>query len=93
MNLLRALFRRPAPVAQAVPAGPERTPVTPCPEGFKWMGQPFTHCEGCERPAWEHDGWADNAEDNPFSGKLKLRPWKPGERERIEARWKPRGDG
>lgn len=68
---------------------PEPLPVVePCPDGFRWMGQPLTTCEKCGLPAWEHDGWADNAEDNPFSARLVLRPWKPGERERIEARWK-----
>ena len=27
---------------------------------FEYLGQPITSCDGCGRPAWEHD-WRDGA--------------------------------
>ena len=62
----------------------------PCPEGFHWIGQPFTTCDECGLPAWEHEGMADlplNA--GPFNADWVLRPWQPGEREACRAKWDP----
>lgn len=62
----------------------------PCPEGFHWIGQPLTACDQCGQPAWDHDGWAEitpplrSPWDDP---KFALRPWHPGERERVRERW------
>lgn len=37
-----------------VPAEPEPE-QEPC-RGFRWIGQSFKSCDGCGRPAWEHEG-------------------------------------
>ena len=57
---------------------------TPCPDGFRWIGQPFWSCDGCGLPAWDHVGM--NQADGPaWSGRLT--PWKPGEAAAIRVRW------
>ncbi len=63
----------------------------PCPEGFHWIGQPFTSCDQCGLPAWDHDGMADFVPTSPvdMAAKPILRPWKPGEREAVRAKWQP----
>ena len=67
---------------------------TPCPEGFHWIGQPFTTCDKCALPAWEHEGMAAPARDNPYDvGGWVLRPWNPGEREACRAKWAPTIEG
>jgi len=65
---------------------------TPCPEGFHWIGQPATSCDECGLPAWEHEGMAtSNRLESPFHNSLLvLRPWNPGEREEIKAKWGPK---
>lgn len=63
----------------------------PCPEGYHFVGQPLTHCSECGLPPWYHAGMS-TLEDNsdPFgSGGFKLRPWTPGEREALRAKWEP----
>lgn len=61
----------------------------PCP-GFQWIGQPFTSCDGCGKPAWEHEG---ELRLRPGSALLaagdcwELRPWRPGEAEAIRRKW------
>jgi hypothetical protein len=30
--------------------------ITPSCRGFRWIGQSFATCDGCGKPAWEHDG-------------------------------------
>lgn len=52
---------------------------TPCPEGFHWIGQPWTNCDKCSLPAWEHDGMATPAQDSSFCDEWTLQPWKPGQ--------------
>lgn len=72
---------QPAPVPE---------PVTPCPEGFHWIGQSFATCDQCGLPAWEHEGLAGYDSDAAlpfFPPSFVLKPWAPGERERIRARW------
>lgn len=66
-------------------------PKTPCPEGFHWLGQPFTSCDKCGLPAWEHAGEARLPEGaSPFSlAEFVLRPWGPGQADRIRAKWDP----
>lgn len=68
------------------PVPPE--PKKPCPEGFHWIGQSLAACDQCGLPAWDHEGLADGSRDNPFSdAPFTLRPWEPGEREAIRAKW------
>ncbi|MFJ2004786.1 hypothetical protein [Streptomyces chartreusis] len=57
-------------------------------EGFVWIGQPFTSCDRCGQPAWEHDG-ADVAVEGagPFDTRRTVRPWGPGEADAIRAKW------
>jgi hypothetical protein len=53
---------------------------------FHWIGQPFTSCDQCGWPAWDHPGLAVPERDVPFGG-MKLRVWEPGEAEAIRAKW------
>jgi hypothetical protein len=88
--------------AEGVIGHPQATepPRAPC-GGFRWIGQSFAHCDGCGRPAWEHEGemrLRDGA--SPFGAGLvgepavddawELRPWKPGEADAIRAKWEGR---
>lgn len=44
--------------------------------GFKYIGQPWASCDGCGRPAWEHEGVECLAEgEGPFGGRWEIRPW------------------
>jgi len=62
--------------------------VKPCENGFHWIGQPFTSCDQCGLPAWEHAGMAVPAEgSNMFDAEFVLKPWKPGEADAIKQRW------
>ena len=58
-------------------------------DGFRWIGQPFTSCDGCGRPAWEHKGMQVLKEgSSPFGGSAmewEVRPWAPGHMERVKA--------
>lgn len=55
--------------------------------GFVWIGQPFTSCDRCGQPAWEHQG-LDQPPDDPFSdAPSTVRSWKPGEAEAIRSKW------
>jgi len=59
-------------------------------QGFVWIGQPFTTCERCGQPAWEHDGEEIPVEGaGPFDNCRTVRPWKPGQADAIRARWAP----
>jgi hypothetical protein len=59
-------------------------------EGFQWIGQPFTTCDRCARPAWEHVGEDVPVEGaGPFDNRRTVRPWGPGEADRIRAKWAP----
>ena len=63
--------------------------MTAC-RGFWWIGQSFSSCDECGRPAWEHEGemrLRDGA--TPFGGDdcWELRPWGPGEADAIKRKW------
>jgi hypothetical protein len=68
------------------------TPVPdpePC-RGFRWIGQPFSSCDDCGKPAWEHEGEMRLKAGAPMPGPgdcWELRPWKPGEAEAIRRKW------
>jgi hypothetical protein len=74
---------------------PDQTPEpgeTPACVWFAWIGQPFSSCDRCGRPAWEHRGEETFAADSPFDGLPPFgRPWRPGEADAIKARWVERG--
>ena len=64
--------------------------VTGACRGFCWVGQSFSSCDDCGRPAWEHEGVMRLRDDaTPFGdGDLwELRPWEPGEAEAVRRRW------
>lgn len=80
--------RKPA----ALPPEPEAKPAC---RGFRWIGQSFATCDGCGRPAWEHDGIRRLREGAKtiFGGSdddWEVIPWKPGEAEAIMRKWGPR---
>jgi hypothetical protein len=69
---------------------------TPECRGFRWLGQPFTSCDHCGRPAWEHDGIMRLREGVPSYGGTEdweLRPWAPGEADEIRRKWESAGLG
>ncbi|MFE9127054.1 hypothetical protein ACFYOF_16815 [Streptomyces sp. NPDC007148] len=59
-------------------------------QGFVWIGQSFATCDRCGQPAWDHEG-----EEVPADGagllddRRAVRPWKPGQADRIRAKWDP----
>lgn len=60
--------------------------------GFKWIGQSFASCDGCGRPAWEHEGMERHREGAPLTGEpgdYEVVPWEPGEAEAIRRKWDP----
>lgn len=67
-----------------------REPPDPECRGFKWIGQSFASCDGCGKPAWEHEGIARIKQGGgPFGGPdwWYTDPFKPGEADRIRERW------
>ncbi len=57
--------------------------------GFVWLGQPFTSCDRCGQPAWEHTG-IDVPDPDLFSDAPGgVRPWLPGEADAIRRKWEP----
>ncbi|MEU7911357.1 hypothetical protein [Microbispora bryophytorum] len=59
----------------------------PC-EWFVWIGQPYTSCDRCGQPAWEHRGEEVPDRSNPFDDEPPgHREWKPGQADRIRAAW------
>jgi hypothetical protein len=79
--------------AAVVPAGAGEEPADEtrevC-EGFQWIGQPFRSCDRCGQPAWEHVGEDVPVEGaGPFDNRRTVRPWGPGEADRIRAKWAP----
>lgn len=58
---------------------------------FVWVGQPWTSCEVCGRPAWDHDG--EPVPDGYPITRLVGRPWRDGEADRIRARFEAAGEG
>lgn len=51
-----------SPLHQSQPDEGGRSEERLC-RGFRWMGQPFEHCEDCGRDLREHDGlaWHDRS--------------------------------
>lgn len=85
---LRRLAATPAAVS-AVPGQTDGEAPSVC-EGFVWIGQAFTTCDRCARPAWEHAGEEVPVEGaGPFDNRRTVRPWKPGQADIIRARWAP----
>lgn len=71
-------------LGQEAPAEPN----PPACEGFVWIGQPFTTCDRCGRPAWEHAALEVAPPGaGPFDHARELRPWAPGETDKIRAKW------
>jgi hypothetical protein len=58
--------------------------------GFQWIGQTIASCDGCGRPAWEHEGierYIFGKGDGPFSPvATKILPW-TGNMLRRRQRW------
>jgi hypothetical protein len=48
---------------------------------FQWIGQAFTHCDGCGRPYWEH------AYEPPLGGRQERRPITPKLAQQARTRW------
>lgn len=72
---LREALGDPEPIQVPAPPEPVREPQEAC-EGFMWIGQSYEHCDGCSRPAWEHEGMLGNRSDSPFEdGMPKVTPW------------------
>lgn len=66
----------------------DRDPLATGCRWYVWVGQSFAYCDGdgCDKPAWEHDG--ERVPTRPFGATPdELRPWKPGQAERIRRRW------
>lgn len=63
-------------------------------EGFRWIGQSFATCDRCGQPAWDHVGEEISAEGaGPFDNRWTVRPWEPGQADRIRAKWGTPADG
>jgi hypothetical protein len=64
--------------------------MTPC-HGFYWVGQPWSSCDNCGFPAWEHVGLHQPAsalpDATPFDEGYVVTPWEPGEAETIRQKW------
>lgn len=71
-----------------MPAEPRPAPAC---RGFRWIGQSFATCDGCGKPAWEHDGMSRLRESAKLvlggCGDWEVVPWKPGEAEAIKRKW------
>jgi hypothetical protein len=85
LNAAADLMTGPMPGAVLDPAVPL---VTPCPEGFHWIGQSVASCDQCGLPAWGHEGTAalQAPLESPYDTPVwVLKPWGPGERQAMEA--------
>lgn len=62
---------------------------SPLCEWFAWVGQPYSSCDRCGRPAWEHRGEEDFAAmKSPFDTAAPAgREWAPGEADKIRKKW------
>ncbi|NUU26026.1 MAG: hypothetical protein HOV68_31685 [Streptomycetaceae bacterium] len=85
-----ALLRRMADGEQQTEeAKPEPTAPPVC-EGFVWIGQSLATCDRCGQPAWDHTGEEVPVEGAaPFDNRRTVRPWEPGQADRIRAKWEP----
>jgi len=82
---------KPAGEGAGTPEAPE-APLRAAGEcrGFRWIGQSFASCDGCGKPAWEHDGILQHRAGTPLSlggDNWELRPWAPGEAEARKRKW------
>jgi len=64
--------------------------VTVSSHGFMWMGQPFSSCDECGRPAWEHSGMHEPGALFDVNDLGTIRPWRDGEADAIKAKWADR---
>src|SRR5260221_152586 len=66
-------------------------PQKPC-AGFRWNGQPFSSCDRCGLPYWEHSHEERlNREAGPFSSDpFELVPITPESAEACRRKWGPR---
>lgn len=90
-SLLRGLL----PPERGEPAPSPKREAKPACRGFRWIGQSFASCDGCGKPAWEHDGMLGLREGmtalsvGAGDDVWEVIPWKPGEAEAIKQRWAP----
>lgn len=85
MELLRRMAAEPA-ATTAADTGEAEVPSV-C-DGFVWIGQSFAICERCAQPAWDHVGEEVPVEGaGPFDNRRTVRPWAPGQADRIRAKW------
>lgn len=69
-------------------ANREAVAARPACEWFRWIGQPFSSCDRCGRPAWEHRGEETYAGSGPFDTAEPVgREWEPGEVKAIREKW------
>jgi hypothetical protein len=87
---LRRMAAEPAPADTGHDGGETEGQALPVCQGFVWIGQPFTTCDRCGQPAWEHAGEEVPVEGaGPFDNRRTVRPWKPGQADAIRAKWAP----
>lgn len=60
----------------------------PC-EGFAWIGQPFSSCNACGAPFWEHTHEMRPNPDGPFLA-MHAVPISDDQREACRRKWEPR---
>lgn len=94
-RLIEDELRRKAEDAQQnETADTNETEAPPVCEGFRWIGQSFAICDRCGQPAWEHVGEEIPVEGaGPFDNRRTVRPWEPGQADRIRAKWGTPADG
>lgn len=82
------LRRRAEDAQQNETADSDETEAPPVCEGFVWIGQSFAICDRCGQPAWEHVGEEVPIEGaGLFDNRRTVRPWEPGQADRIRAKW------
>ena len=87
---LRRMAAEPAPADTGHDDSETEGQAPPVCQGFVWIGQPFTTCDRCGQPAWEHAGEEVPVEGaGPFDNRRTVRPWKPGQTDAIRAKWAP----
>ncbi|MGW2520537.1 hypothetical protein ACWC09_26680 [Streptomyces sp. NPDC001617] len=88
------LRRRAEDAQQNETADTNETEAPPVCEGFRWIGQSFACCDRCGQPAWDHVGEEIPVEGaGPFDNRRTVRPWEPGQADRIRAKWGTPADG
>ncbi|GAA0918621.1 hypothetical protein [Nonomuraea longicatena] len=57
-------------------------------EWFVWVGQPYSACDRCGGPAWEHRGQETHMKGGPSgAAEPARRPWAPGMADHIRKKW------